>query len=463
MTLTLQQLEQQVLAQKHLVPELYGNIDFTLTPERFSADPKVKTLLPSIYERLYRAKLLADNERVERARLYTLLGDTVSDRYAALMHKGYRMQDLISMLHQAWALGVEQVRDAPEELYDFIHAMEVVPDWIDKDLVEQGARVGRVFMSVLAPFAIRGAFIATFMNKYSGLPMALTGALSRKGSGKQRINETASFFTAATLPGALQRQGNAFLAAAMVRLMHSIVRFNLINHSKKWDYATYGIPVPQVDQMPAGTIASFINAFEVVSSGKKHFTDRQRATAELCRYQSHLLGLPLDLLPSDPYEIFERMITYAGTLRDGYDEETCGALVRSTMRAYRPQNQSVKSRIYNQVETSFSKVYFRRVFLHGSDKSKAKLMGVEPTTLDYLLSGAASAYIMPQLLGHLALLNIPVLDDIADQWLIRRLKRLLNEYGHPEYITDASVYADGETARPVFNRRSSRSRLTIQS
>ena len=25
-------------------------------------------------------------------------------------------------------------------------------------------------------FAIRGAFIATFMNKYSGLPMALTGA-----------------------------------------------------------------------------------------------------------------------------------------------------------------------------------------------------------------------------------------------------------------------------------------------
>src|SRR5699024_11662564 len=90
------------------------------------------------------------------------------------------------------------VPNAPEELYDFMQALETVPDWIDIELVKRGARVGRVFMSLLAPFSIRGAFIATFMNKYSGMPMALTGALSRKGSGKQRINETASFFTAAT-------------------------------------------------------------------------------------------------------------------------------------------------------------------------------------------------------------------------------------------------------------------------
>lgn len=452
MKTTLEQLQQQVIAQKTAVPELYGNIDFNLTPERFCAEPHTKTLLPDSYAKRYRPALLADADRVERARLYTLLGDTVSDRYAALMHKGYRMQDLIRMLHEAWALGVDNVKNAPQELYDFMQALETVPDWIDMELVNRGARVGRIFMSLLAPYSIRGAFIATFMNKYSGLPMALTGALSRKGSSTQRINETASFFTAATLPGALERTGGAFMAAAMVRLMHSVVRFNLLNHSAHWDYPTYGIPIPQVDQMPAGMIAAFINAFEVVVSGKKHFTDRQKATVELCRYQSYLLGLPEDLLPRAPHAIFDHMITYAGTLRDGYDEDTCGALVRSTIQAYRPKDRSFKSRIYNQVETSFSKVYFRRVFLRGSDKAKAQMMGVEPTFLDNALASVAGAYITPQILAHLGALKIPVVEWVADKWLIRRLKQLLNEYGHPEYITDVSQYADGAATRPVFSR-----------
>ncbi|MEZ5165489.1 MAG: hypothetical protein R2695_02995 [Acidimicrobiales bacterium] len=31
--------------------------------------------------------------------------------------------------------------------------------------------------------------------------------------------------------------------------MHSMVRFHLMS-SGKWDVATYGIPIPQVDQMP---------------------------------------------------------------------------------------------------------------------------------------------------------------------------------------------------------------------
>src|SRR5699024_2139272 len=146
------------------------------------------------------------------------------------------------------------------------------------------------------------------------------------------------------------------------------------------------------------------------------------------------------------------MITYAGTLRDGYDEDTCRALVSSTIKAYRPKDKSLKSRIYNQVETSFSKVYFRRVFLRGSDKAKAAMMGVEPTLLDTALASAASAYIMPQIMAHLGALKVPVVDDVADKWLIRRLKRLLDEYGHPEYITDVSQYADGTATRPVFSR-----------
>ncbi len=40
------------------------------------------------------------------------------------------------------------------------------------ELVREGARLSRNQMVNLAPYVIRGAFVATFMNKYSGLPMA---------------------------------------------------------------------------------------------------------------------------------------------------------------------------------------------------------------------------------------------------------------------------------------------------
>src|SRR3546814_7982027 len=45
----------------------------------------------------------------------------------------------------------------------------------------------------LSPFLIRGAFIATFLNKYSALPMALTGTLGQ-ATAARRVKETATFF-----------------------------------------------------------------------------------------------------------------------------------------------------------------------------------------------------------------------------------------------------------------------------
>ncbi len=61
-------------------------------------------------------------------------------------------------------------------------------------------------MATATPLAIRGAFLATFLNKYAALPMTMTGTLSDAAAAK-RVFETASFFTATTMPGALDRYG----------------------------------------------------------------------------------------------------------------------------------------------------------------------------------------------------------------------------------------------------------------
>lgn len=287
MTQSLADLKAQVRAQKTLIPSLYGDIDFDIVPERFTRDPKVRSMLPGRFDRKYRGAILADNERMERMLAYTMLGDNVADAYAALIPQ-YGFRPLIDMLQLACDKGIDAVPDAPEELAKFIASMERVPDWVDRELVEEGARAGRIYMAKLTPMAIRGAFIATFLNKYSGLPMALTGQLSHETS-VQRVKETASFFTTATLPNALTRFGQGFKAAAMVRLMHSMVRVNILKRARaKWDVNVYGIPIPQIDQMPAGTMPSFITAFKVVRDGRDTFNRREQATVEFCLSLIHI-------------------------------------------------------------------------------------------------------------------------------------------------------------------------------
>ncbi len=444
MAQSLDALWEKVRAQKTRIPSLYGDIDFDVSPERFTDDINTRSALPEKFSRKYRGDILADKEKVERARAYTLLGDTVSDAYAALMPE-YGFRNLITMLKKACDEGLEAVDNAPQELIDFISAMETTPDWVDMDLVREGARLSRNQMVNLAPYVIRGAFVATFMNKYSGLPMAITGTLAND-SVNQRINETASFFTTATLPGALERFGPGFKAAAMVRLMHSMVRFNIIKRATpdkggSWDPAVYGIPIPQVDQMPAGTMPAYLTAFKALRKGRKHFTANERAIVELSRYECFLLGLPEELLPAEAPDIIDTMLTYSGTLREGYDDETCGELTRATMSVYRPKDEKLISKVHNRVERSFSKVFFTQAFLGRKDKSKAKEMGVEPHLMDYALFTVGNLFVVPRLIAYRTLQDIPVANKVADKILVKRIKELLVDYGHAEYTTDANQYA----------------------
>lgn len=435
MTLTLTELKAQVRAQKTANPAMYGKIDFAHVPERFTTDPRTQSILPKPFARKYRAALLRDTDRTERALAYTMLGDTVADAYAALLPQ-YGFHGLVDMLRVAAEKGVGAVNDAPPELTAFIASMERTPDWIDPKLSAQGARSSRAPMALLVPFMIRGAFIATFTNKYAGLPMVLTGALAHNSS-VQRVKETTSFFTTATLPGSLRPYGPGFRAAAMVRLMHSMVRASLLMRPGRWDPAVYGVPIPQIDQLPAGTMPALFLSLKAVKA-KRGFTRRERAIVELCRHQCFLLGLPEDLLPETPKEIFGKIIAYAGTLREDYDDATNGALVRATMQAYLPADRSLKNRVFNTVERSVSKVFFRHGFQ--TPAWKAKQMGVVPGAVDYALFAAFQALTVPQMVAHIAAERIPIADQLADAFLVRRINELLVGYGHAEYTTDPAKH-----------------------
>ena len=434
--LTLEQLQAKVASQKTAVPALYGDVDFSIKPERFADEPVIEGQPKSKFDAM-RPQILADSEKVARMRAYTMLGDTVADAYAALMPT-YGFRGLVGMLKQACDHGVESVPDAPPELVNFIRAMEATPDWVDMKLVEEGARQSREDAANYSPFVIRGAFIATFMNKYSALPMALTGTLSNDTAAR-RVKDTASFFITSTLPGALERFGLGFRSAAMVRLMHSMVRFNALKRSNVWDVKTFGIPIPQVDQMPAGLIGTFLLAFRITGKGRFEYTEVERARVELARYRCFLLGLPEELAPATPKDMVDMMVRYEQTLRKGYDDATCGELTRATLAAYLPADRKLGSRIFDRIERRFSKIFFLLSFL-GGDKSKAEAMGVKITVGDWTTFIACSLFIGARKAAYGIACRIPGVRKIADRMLVKKLERMLGSYGHPAHTTDASAY-----------------------
>jgi len=426
----------KVRSQADLLPALYGQIDFDTPPERFADGPEDRTELSEVKGKT-RAEYLADTELVARIREYSMLGDITGDAFAALIPQ-YGFRRLVDMLIEACDKGVEVVEGAPAELVALITEMERIPDWLDMRLVEQGAKAERNSAANISPFAIRGAFIATFLNKYSALPMALTGTLSHATAAK-RVKETATFFTTTVLPGALKRFGPGFKAAAMVRLMHSMVRVNVLSRPGMWDSKVYGIPIPQLDQMPAGLIPIYFMSEKVLGQGRTTFTLEERAKVELARYRCYLLGLPEDLLADNPSDIVRIWCTRSATLRYEYDDAICGGLLRATMEAELSKDRSLPGRVFRRLERSFSRVFFVNTFLKG-DEAAAAQVGVPLDGRDKALYAATMAAILGQTLGHKIASRLPVLGEVADQMLVSRLRRQLADYGHAEFTTDAAKY-----------------------
>jgi len=395
----------KVRSQADLLPALYGQIDFDTPPERFADGPEDRTELSEVKGKT-RAEYLADTELVARIREYSMLGDITGDAFAALIPQ-YGFRRLVDMLIEACDKGVEVVEGAPAELVALITEIERIPDWLDMRLVEQGAKAERNSAANISPFAIRGAFIATFLNKYSALPMALTGTLSHATAAK-RVKETATFFTTTVLPGALKRFGPGFKAAAMVRLMHSMVRVNVLSRPGMWDSKVYGIPIPQLDQMPAGLIPIYFMSEKVLGQGRTTFTPEERAKVELARYRCYLLGLPEDLLADNPTDIVRIWCTRSATLRYEYDDAICGGLLRATMEAELSKDRSLPGRVFRRLERSFSRVFFVNTFLKRDEAAAAQ--------------------------------RLPVIGEVADQMLVSRLRRQLADYGHAEFTTDAAKY-----------------------
>jgi len=129
---------------------------------------------------------------------------------------------------------------------------------------------------------------------------------------------------------------------------------------------------PQVDQMPAGLISDFFLSAKALSEGRSGSTRRSVREVELSRYRCFLLGLPEDLLADTPQGIVDNWNARMLTLRRGFDDTTCGALLRATMAADLGDLSTPQGRLREEFERSFSKIYFLENFCDGKEFPRAR-------------------------------------------------------------------------------------------
>ncbi len=422
--------------QRDLAPEIYNQIDLESMPERFRTeldkdpDGMFRWVDPKVPRRF-----LEDKEEVELYRQLTLMGDPIADAFASKFSE-LGFQKARAMLDKALDEGIDAVPDAPPELVRFIKELHREPEWVDWKAIDRFHKRMRVVNAVTQEYMMRIAFMMTYMNGYQGLPMIMTGQLTGD-SAAGRMKETTSTFKMATLPGAMRPGGAAFKSAAKVRVMHAMVRMNLLKHKDRWDFETYGVPIPQVDQMGAALGFNFMSSIMSVKT-KKPFSRHQRDGIEASRYLASLLGLHDYFLSDQRGEIIKSWSMLGATLRDKVDPRS-KELNAATLNAYTRTGHSLVDKFMHRLDVMNTRFLYTKMV----GKEKADEMGVEAKLLDPLATATLGIILGSKLAALYSIRLLPGGKKWVNDWAVRESMRQLNLAGEAQYKTDETEYSMG--------------------
>ncbi|MAT25305.1 MAG: hypothetical protein CMN29_10145 [Sandaracinus sp.] len=193
-----------------------------------------------------------------------------------------------ALLDQALEGGVASIDDPPASLARLFEDIDEDPPWVDRALVDLGAKVFRRYGTAVFRFA--GTIpLAAYAESSVAKPLALTGAYAG-ASTRHRFLETASFWIDVSEPGGLERAGAGRKAALRVRLMHVFVRRRLMDHPE-WDLDGWGVPISQGDALLTLMGGSVAPGLAMKAMGYRPTRREIEAMMHFWRYVGHLLGV----------------------------------------------------------------------------------------------------------------------------------------------------------------------------
>lgn len=220
------------------------------------------------------------------------------DEVGAALVQAMRAKDADSptmrQFQQALVHGVDSVEDAPPALRDFFAAVETVPDWVDFDLVNEGARAYRRYGKSAADVLLQLSLLGGYRFGGPSDLLVATGALAGDMT-MRRLGETQKWGVAVSEHDAMRRDGEGFQLTVHVRLMHAMVNHRF-ETGDRWDVQQWGLPINQSDQ--AATLGLFNGALliGVRALGVRVTPEDSRAVMHLWKYVGWLMGVNEDWL-----------------------------------------------------------------------------------------------------------------------------------------------------------------------
>lgn len=199
-----------------------------------------------------------------------------------------------AILGTALQHGPDALIPPPPVLAEFLAAVSRDPDWLDRDLLDRGARVyhrfGRNAADVLLQLALVGGYRFGGPTDLLVATGGLTGGMTRR-----RLGETQKWAATLSRRDALRPYGEAWRLTLHVRVMHALVN-DTFSRDGRWQVERWGLPINQTDQ--AATLGLFdgVALIGVRALGVPVSVEDSRAVMHLWRYVGWLLGVDDDFL-----------------------------------------------------------------------------------------------------------------------------------------------------------------------
>lgn len=191
-------------------------------------------------------------------------------------------------LRRALAEGVEVLDHPAPALVRFFEEVTPDPAWLDRDLLDRGARVyhrfGRNAADVLLQLSLIGGYRFGGPTDLLAATGGLTGEMTRR-----RLGETQKWATTLSVPGALLPHGEAWRTTLHVRVMHALVNDTFLERG--WDVARWGLPINQTDQAATLGLFDAVALLGVRALGVPVSRADSRAVMHLWRYVGWLMGV----------------------------------------------------------------------------------------------------------------------------------------------------------------------------
>ena len=263
-------------------------------------------------------------------------GDPVAERFVAETYHGeLGARRAREMVEQALRIGVDSVPEAPESLRALIDDFDHVPDWVDPELVEEGAAVWRRWAYALGAVGNAGT-MDTYTEAWLALPLSLSGGYAGDRA-LHRYLETSRWWIEVSRPGAVLRRGSLARAISLhVRIMHVSVRARVKQHPE-WDFDRWGLPISQSAMLLTLLGGSVAPALGLTGLGFMTSPHETRAVLHFNRYCGYLVGVRCEgYFPQTVMDGW-RILFMADAARS-YDAGPAGAeLVESFGPAFAPR------------------------------------------------------------------------------------------------------------------------------